>query len=227
MASMSSATIPSFPAAGCDRWREEPVYRSLRRFHPAVRSADTQGVTAPRTCRACGAELHGDVMWCLRCYEPVHQLTAAQPQLPVVHPVPGGDGRPHSRWKAGATTFGPLGRVVVTALVLAFAPTSLGNPLTLVVYLPAYLVIAAKILRSTWRKDLVATPTRLAPSGERPEPVREPVPISTVVGWGVLITLMIGVGIAWTATDQEGHGIIAMVASLVALLLAVRWLPRG
>lgn len=166
-------------------------------------------------------------MWCLRCYEPVRQLTPAEPQLPVVHRVPSDDDRLRSRWKAGPTTFGPIGRIVVTVLVLAFAPTSLGNPLTLVVYLPAYLVIAAKILRSTWRKDLVATPTRLVSEPERPEPVREPVPTSTIVSWCVLLAVMVGVAIAWTATGQQGHGLIAMVASLVALVLVLRWFLNG
>ena len=32
-------------------------------------------MTAPRTCRACGAPLAGNVRWCLRCYEPARELT--------------------------------------------------------------------------------------------------------------------------------------------------------
>ena len=32
-------------------------------------------MTAPRTCRACGAPIAGNVRWCLRCYEPARELT--------------------------------------------------------------------------------------------------------------------------------------------------------
>ena len=79
-------------------------------------------MTAPRTCRACGANLKGDVMRCLRRYALVRQLTPRPPQLPTVHFVQPKDERPMSRWKAGATTFGPVGRIAITALVLLFAP---------------------------------------------------------------------------------------------------------
>lgn len=126
--------------------------------------ADTTGeMTAPRTCRACGADLKGDVMWCLRCYEPVRQLTPREPQLPplpvdaVVDPrsvrpdfAPLRVARPvYSRTRSGATSFGLLGRLAVTGIVVAMLPWGMLGPITLV-YLLGYVPVALVVLRSTW-----------------------------------------------------------------------------
>jgi hypothetical protein len=185
-------------------------------------------MTASRTCRACGADLRGDVMWCLRCLEPVRQLTPRQGNIPVasfVNPKPGG---PRSRWKAGSTSFGPVGRIAITVGVLLFFPPSIGNPVTLFVYLPAYLAIAAVVLRSTWKKDVVEHPVAVEDtSGDpRPEPVVEPIPTATIVAWSVLIAIGLGVAIVWTASDNVGRGVIGIGASLAALVLAFRWFMR-
>jgi hypothetical protein len=186
-------------------------------------------MTAPRTCRNCGAELTGDVMWCVRCYEPVRHLTPRSPELAVSSPQPiRGDGRARSRWRAGATTFGPVGRIVVTAGVIVFFPWgTIGNPLTLFVYLPAYLVLAVAVLRSTWRRDLATTmpPSTPEPSSsdEPVEVVRPPLPRSTIVAWIALGLIGLGFAIVWTASGDEMHGILGICASLIALVLTFRW----
>jgi hypothetical protein len=140
--------------------------------------ADTRDMTASRTCRACGANLRGDVMWCLRCLEPMRQLTPREGDIPVASFVNTRPEAARSRWKAGATSFGPMGRIAITVGVLLFFPPTLGNPVTLFVYLPAYLAIAAMVLRSTWKKDVVERPIAVeGTSGEpRPELAVEPVP---------------------------------------------------
>jgi hypothetical protein len=185
-------------------------------------------MTASRTCRACGADLRGDVMWCLRCLEPVRQLTPREGNIPVAGLVSTKPEAARSRWKAGATSFGPLGRIAITVGVLLFFPPTLGNPVTLFVYLPAYLAIAAMVLRSTWKKDVVERPIAVDDtSGEpRPEPVVEPVPTTTIVAWSVLIAIGLGVAIAWAASDNVGRGVIGIGVSLAALVLAFRWLMR-
>jgi hypothetical protein len=186
-------------------------------------------MTAARTCRACGAELTGDVMWCVRCYEPVRHLTPRSPDLAVssLQPVRG-DGRPRSRWRAGATTFGPVGRIVVTIGVLLFFPWgTIGNPITLFVYLPAYMFLALAVLRSTWRRDLVTTtPASMSEPSSSDEPVeivRPPLPRSTIVAWIVLGVIGLAFAIVWTASGDEMHGILGICASLVALVVAGRW----
>jgi hypothetical protein len=185
-------------------------------------------MTASRTCRACGADLRGDVMWCLRCLEPVRQLTPREGDIPVASFVNTRPEAARSRWKAGATSFGPVGRIAITVGVLLFFPPTLGNPVTLFVYLPAYLAIAAMVLRSTWKKDVVERPIAVeGTSGEpRPEPVVEPVPTATIVAWSVLIAIGLGVAIVWTAMGSQGRGLIGIGVSLAALVLAFRWFMR-
>jgi hypothetical protein len=190
--------------------------------------ADTRDMTASRTCRACGANLRGDVMWCLRCLEPMRQLTPREGDIPVASFVNTRPEAARSRWKAGATSFGPMGRIAITVGVLLFFPPTLGNPVTLFVYLPAYLAIAAMVLRSTWKKDVVERPIAVEDtSGEpRPELAVEPVPTATIVAWSVLIAIGLGVAIVWTAAGNQGRGIIGIGASLAALVLAFRWFMR-
>lgn len=167
-------------------------------------------------------------MWCLRCLEPVRQLTPREGDIPVASFVSAGPDAIRSRWKAGATSFGPVGRIAITVAVLLFFPSSIGNPVTLFVYLPAYLAIAVVVLRSTWKKDVVERPLAVEePIGEpRPEPVVERVPTATIVAWSVLIAIGLGVAIAWTASDNVGRGVIGIGASLAALVFAFRWFMR-
>jgi hypothetical protein len=123
-----------------------------------------------------------------------------------------------------------VGRIAITVGVLLFFPPigSIGNPVTLFVYLPAYLTIAATVLRSTWKKDVPERPLPVdEPAGEpRPEPVVEPVPTTTIVAWSVLIAIGLGVAIAWTAMGSQGRGLIGIGVSLAALVLAFRWFLR-
>jgi hypothetical protein len=169
-------------------------------------------------------------MWCLRCLEPVRQLTPREGNIPVASFVNAGSDVGRSRWKAGATSFGPVGRIATTVGVLLFFPPigSLGNPLTIFVYLPAYLTIATVVLRSTWKKDVIERPVPVEEpaGGPRPEPVVEPIPRATIVAWSVLIAIGLGIAISWTATGSQGRGIIGIAASLTALVFAIRWFAR-
>jgi hypothetical protein len=199
----------------------------------ALRRADTCGeMTASRTCRACGAELRGDVTWCLRCYAPVRQLTPREPQLPTVNLLHDPDeGRERSRWKGGVNTFGPFGRIVVTVIVLAFAPWST-NVVGLVVAWPAYLVLAGVVLAQTWKKDDVVTTDlrEIAAMGRSSAPAVEPAPVptpaATIVAWTVITAFAIVGAIVWFAGGSVARGALGICASLAALVLAVRWLTR-
>lgn len=124
-------------------------------------------MTAPRTCRVCGQPLTGDVRWCLRCYEPSRELTPRaavwQPGEFVDNPVHAGGPIPHwSRWEGSSTTFGPLGRIVATALFLLTIPlaASVGAFLYLL-FLP---VTAYALLPAIWAKGYVI------PGAEAPAP---------------------------------------------------------
>jgi hypothetical protein len=90
-------------------------------------------------------------------------------------------------------------------------------------------VLATLVLHATWKRDHVQTMTvaEMAvagrPSLAPPEtPMR--VPRSTVVAWLLLVALGLGVAIVWAAGGQTVHALIAIFSSLVALVLALRWL---
>jgi hypothetical protein len=169
-------------------------------------------------------------MWCLRCLEPVRQLTPREGDIPVASLVNTQPDSARSRWKAGATSFGPVGRIAITVGVLLFFPPigSIGNPLMIFVYLPAYFAIATVVLRSTWKKDVVERPLSVEEPADEPgpEPAIEPLPTTTIVAWAVLIAIGLGVAVAWTSTGNAGRGIIGIGVSLAALVIAFRWFMR-
>lgn len=174
-------------------------------------------MTAPRDHRACGAPLSGDVRWCLRCYEPVRELAPREPQLPplpTVHePVP----EPRmSRWHAGPTTFGPVGRISITLVVLWAGPWgSLGDfsgaadALTLW-YLLGYTMLAVLILRHVWRKERVSEPDIPMREGLRARIARRmprlgrPIPPIVVFG-GVAVIALASLVSLWVNLDSVGR----------------------
>jgi len=112
---------------------------------------------SPRTCRKCGKPLLPDLPWCPQCYEPVRQFAARAPLHHgdfVGSPIPTGGHIPHwSRWEKSATTFGPVGRVIATVLLVATllpAITSGGF-----LYLIAFPIAGGVVLRSVWAKGWV------------------------------------------------------------------------
>ena len=187
-------------------------------------------MTASRTCRACGAALPQNVMWCLRCYEPVRLLTPREPQLPSVHLIQPEEQLATSRWQRGATSFGPAGRLSITAVVLLLAPWSI-NPLAIVVVWPAYLFVATLVLRDTWKRDFVETtsaPSHTAAPGARPpEPRRTPIPRATVVAWAILGCAVLGVLVASELASDTGRVLIDMAAIIAGLVVFLRWAFRG
>jgi hypothetical protein len=94
-----------------------------------------------RNCRSCGAALPADLGWCTSCYTPVTLYPAREPMHQAGTLV--GTPRPDvktSRWRAGPTTMGPVGRIGWTVgLLLIFPWWALVIPLV-----------------SIWRKERVA-----------------------------------------------------------------------
>ena len=93
---------------------------SVNRRKPGT---DTEGMPIGSLCRACGAPLRPDLEWCGTCYTRVTNF-AARP--PVHEPgtfvgVPRPDVRT-SRWQGSATTMGPVGRIVLTIVLLLLFP---------------------------------------------------------------------------------------------------------
>jgi len=171
-------------------------------------------------------------MWCLRCYEPVRQLTPRDPGEPTVTFLRDHDDGPErSRWKAGVNTFGPFGRVLVTVLVLLIAPLSL-NLVSIVVLLPCYLVLASVVLHAVWKKDRVLTTShaevvaKSSSPGEPVPPAPVPIPRSTIVAYVVGGLLLAAAGIVWSTTGEDLHAALAVCGALGLLVVVVRWLLR-
>jgi hypothetical protein len=72
-----------------------------------------------RTCPSCGAHIVDDLEWCNQCYSALRADATAVERvrsstgLPDVKIEPG-----FSRWRGGATSFGPVGRILLTLGVL-------------------------------------------------------------------------------------------------------------
>jgi len=172
-------------------------------------------------------------MWCLRCYEPVRHLTPRESAPPGVVFVSSGPEHRTSRWRAGPTTFGPVGRILITALVLVLFPWHvLGDLDPLVLwYALAYTLAATLVLRDTWRRERVVDdrPRRLAALRERLA-TRAPslgrrLRIDPRAAFAALILLgVLGLSVAWTQSDPYGRYLLAAITGVLATGVLIAWL---
>lgn len=198
-------------------------------------------MTAPRVCRRCGAALSPNIMWCTLCYEPVRQLTPRDRQLPplaAVEEPPEGvrrsplrgapEPRVYSRWKAGPTTFGPVGRILITLLVAAFFPwgsfVGFGSALgpLLLWYLMGYTFLATFVLRHVWRKGRVEDPGSGAYEGLRSRVARRaprlarPIRLDARVILPILaITAVVVIGLGWARSDTAGRYYMVAIGGVI------------
>jgi hypothetical protein len=181
-------------------------------------------MTAPRTCRACGAALRGDVRWCLNCYEPSRELTPRAPTWApgefVDAPIHTGGTVPHwSRWEKSATTLGPAGRVGTTVVTVLWVLGAAGNsPLTLIFVL----AVAGVVLHAIWARGWIV------PGDEVAAPPREPVStwlwdrsefVRTVV---LAVIAMVGVGLLMYSPDPVVRFVVIVTAVVVGCFAAFR-----
>jgi hypothetical protein len=110
------------------------------------------------TCDGCGATARPDAQWCGQCYRsfldarrPEHLGHGPQrtvPQQLTARPAV------HSRWRKSSTTYGPLGRMLWTLLVVLVAGLCWfsADPFAIAGWC---LIAAPLILRSVWSKSRV------------------------------------------------------------------------
>jgi hypothetical protein len=180
-------------------------------------------MTAPRVCRICGADLALDVRWCTLCFAPITEYAPREPMHDGFVGTPQPEGR-SSRWrKAGPLTFGPVGRVLITAFVLLMGPSTIS--FFSLIYLPIWLGLSIVVLRQVWSRvplDADAPPT----TAER---VRERHPIlgaridatSATIVLGVLLLLTISI-LMLRADTAEFYGLVALLA-IVGLSAFIAW----
>jgi len=137
-----------------------------------------------RTCPSCGAHVADDLEWCNQCYAALPAVEA--PAIPADSPAEGERplwtrahiGNPpvkiepeFSRWRGGATSFGPIGRsfltlgVIVLLVVgypilrgLIFTVIGMdvpGNGL-IVLYAAAAIPGAAYLLARVWKRERIS-----------------------------------------------------------------------
>ena len=128
--------------------------------------------TVMDACASCGGPLSADLQWCPRCLAPVERRDAVV--SPLGHRLPPSDPAPvpvYSRWKAGPTSFGAAGRIMLTVLVLLGVvvgyPMSRGEILAWIgfdvpgtAFLIAYGVVAGAtalyLLTRIWKRARIA-----------------------------------------------------------------------
>jgi hypothetical protein len=202
-------------------------------------------MTAPRACRSCGTPLPRDVRWCLRCYAPVAELTprpSPPPPLDTAEEPPawvnrsplrdiGGAPPTYSRWRAGPTTFGPVGRLVITAVVMLVFPWDAlftFNPLRLW-FLLGYTIFASYVLRHTWRRERVMVEVPRHAGRIRRALDAHAGPLSRSIDARALIALAgagaaAGAVFAWMTFDRIGRfGLVAAGAVAVGALIWAWW----
>jgi hypothetical protein len=184
-------------------------------------------MTAPRNCRQCGTALPPSVRRCLRCLEPVREMSP-RPSAEGSYVGPMQQEVRYSRWRAGPLTFGPLGRVAITVVVvLVGLSTMVGgfNPAWLW-FLGGYMVAATLILKQTWKKVRIPdSEARRLPAEPHP---RHPVlsrQVEPKILWGALSLVAVAAVVAVVRSmgvDDLFLPIAALVMLGVALFLA--WL---
>jgi hypothetical protein len=179
---------------------------------------------APRACRSCGADLAPDVRWCTFCFEPVTQFAARE----RLHDGFVGGLSPDvrsSRWaKAGPLTFGPIGRVLMTVLVLLMGPWGSITFFTLM-YVPIWLGLSTVVLKHVWRRvplDRDAPPTAAERFRERHPTLGHRIDgRSAAILFGAL--LLVVVSILLLRADTAGfYGLVGLLA-MVALGTFIAW----
>jgi hypothetical protein len=181
-----------------------------------------------RNCRSCGAALPADLGWCAVCYTPVTPHAIRPPMHGTGEYVGTPTPTPRtSRWRAGPTTFGPIGRIMVTLCLLALFPWGSAVEVSAMAalqlwFLIGWVVLAVVVLRSVW------APTRIAqdaPEG-RMERFRRQHPVlgrRIALSRGTRrIVLLIAAGCAvaaWFGLDDLNRYVWGAVAISVGLAL--------
>lgn len=128
-------------------------------------------------CPSCGASLTPDLEWCGRCFAPIVRdggTAAEEPPMWIRtqrRERVDFEGAAYSRWRSGPTSFGALGRVVMTVLVLLGAivgyPVARGGMFAAIgvdvpgtPFMIGYVIVAtaavAYLLARIWKRARVA-----------------------------------------------------------------------
>jgi len=188
--------------------------------------SDTSHMPTGHLCRACGATLPPDLGWCATCFAPV---TLYSPREPVHEPGSYAGQPMHtlrtSRWRAGPTSFGPVGRILCTAALAALFPWwGLGGNPFFLWSLMGWLGMAGIVLRSVWKRERIVdpTPTRLERLRARHPFLAQQIRLRGTPLITALVLSVGGIAAAWLSFDTGARFYLAMVVIVagVGILLA-------
>jgi hypothetical protein len=175
-------------------------------------ASDISCVPIGSLCRACGAALPPDLGWCSVCYTPVTPF-ASRPPLhepgtfvgtPIAEPRT-------SRWRAGPTTMGPLGRI--------------GWTLGLLLLFPWWALVVP--LRSIWRRERIAAdapPTAFERFRSRHPRLGRELRVAPWAQVAILVVALAGVVIVFLAKDGVDRYLWGAPMIVVALTLSLaKW----
>jgi hypothetical protein len=150
-------------------------------------------------------------------------------RIRLVAPDERSDGH-FSRWEAGPTAFGPVGRVTITVLVGAWLLNGFLHTF-FILWLPLAFV-AGMVLRDVWKRTWVPAtasgdvPATSLPEGRRiparearPAPVPVEIPTRTKVAWVCLGVVGLAACLGFAYGGVEVKAAVLMAASLSALAL--------
>jgi len=166
------------------------------------------------------------VRWCSLCLEPVRELSA-RPRTEGTYVAPFERPIRYSRWRAGTLTFGPIGRVAITVVVvLVGAGFVIGgfNP-AMLWSLMGYVVAATLILKQTWAKVKIPEGEAETEAGHPPNELhaRHPVlfhRIDARILWGALGVMAVALMFALTRS-MGAQNLFLPIAALITAGIAI------
>ena len=187
---------------------------------------------SPRNCRVCGVELNADVRWCTQCYTPVTEFAARPTRPGGFVDMPRHDVR-YTRWQRSPSTFGPLGRLGITAVLLlgvpiAFMPMGSAFWPVGLWFLLGYCLFSSLVLRSVWQRVPITDATESPPHEWRqghPHLAREVrLPRIVMQAGAVLAAAALVVVIGRTGDDLHRFFAVAGIVMLGFGVGLARWL---
>jgi hypothetical protein len=130
-----------------------------------------------------------------------------------------------SRWRAGPTSFGPMGRILSTVALAALFPWwGLGGNPFFLWSLMGWLGMAGIVLRSIWKRERIVdpTPTRLEGLRARHPFLTQEIRLSGTARTVVLVLAVGGMAAAWFSFDTALRFLAAVVVIVggVGVILA-------
>ena len=108
-------------------------------------------------CYSCGASLRADAQWCDQCSAMIPHPVDEEPSLRRSLPEQARLTAPqhYSRWRKSETSFGPVGRILITLVMVAIGALFVWsqNPFA---YVPWLAIATPLVLRSVWARKRVA-----------------------------------------------------------------------